>query len=223
MYWVLDIFSPSPIECHFICTLPIGMVIQILQGSQKQQTWAHSEVKIPLKATNSYNVPVRLHDSNFTRFKQSIIPQLDRCVWRDLWASSFSCGVPPSFLSWRRCCRASSPAASWTHRLSTQHSQYGHPAAVSVVYVCSVYMYVYLYHKVWFITACAQCFTQNHDLWDGKVGDMMLLGWESNTLLLYKYMTEVCKAWGGKLEVRGGKSQVPPPSVWNAGTYHSWW
>ena len=44
--------------------------------------------------------------------------------------------------------------------------------------------------------------------WQGRVGDTMLLGWESNTS-----MAEVRKAWGGggELELRGGKSQVPHP------------
>ena len=42
-----------------------------------------------------------------------------------------------------------------------------------------------------------QYFIQNHG---GKVGDMMLFGWESNTI---KYTVEVSRAWGGTLELRG--------------------
>ena len=52
-----------------------------------------------------------------------------------------------------------------------------------------------------------QCFIRNHDLCDGKVGDMMLLGRESNTSIWQKS----AKLEGGNLSLGGGKSLVPHP------------
>ena len=46
---------------------------------------------------------------------------------------------------------------------------------------------------IW-VTCAMQCFIQNRDLWDGKVGDMMLLGWESN----------ISKVWQKSAKVEGG-------------------
>ena len=47
----------------------------------------------------------------------------------------------------------------------------------------AVWSWLYRLLHLWgSLVAQHQCFMQNHDFWDGKVGDVMLLGWESNTI-----------------------------------------
>lgn len=48
-----------------------------------------------------------------------------------------------------------------------------------------------------------QCFMQNHYFWDDEVGDVMLLRWES-------IRQKSAKLDRGKLDILGGKSQIPP-------------
>ena len=58
--------------------------------------------------------------------------------------------------------------------------------------------------------------TERFLIWQGRVHDALGVG------KLCKYMTEVSKAWGGTLELRGGKSQVPHPLYDTLIIYIAW-